>query len=204
MIEEAKNKRGGRPRNEDTTAAILSAALDLMEEVGLKAVTMEGIAVRAGVTKTTVFRRWPSTWAIVLDAFLQEIVPTLEFEPQINLRETVRADMKALAASFRGRPGRVFAPLLGVAQFNLELREALWERYIGPRRAQARAVFNAQKYGGELRPELDGDAVLDALYGSLVYKLLVPHGELSDEYVDALVECVFGGVAPRSGFDGNF
>ncbi len=197
MSEEENQKRSGRPRNEETTAAILSAALDLMEEVGLKAVTMEGIAARAGVTKTTVYRRWPSTWAIVLDAFLREIVPTLEFEAQTTLRETLRADMLSLAASFRGRPGRVLAPLLGFSQFNLELRTALWERYIGPRRAQAHAVFALEKHRDELRAGLDANAVIDALYGSLVYKLLVPHGELSDDYVNALVECVFGGVAAK-------
>ena len=194
--DENGKKRGGRPRSEEATAAILSAALDLMEEVGLKAVTMEGIAARAGVTKTTVYRRWPNAWAIILDAFLQEVAPILEMEPGASLRETLGADMKALAAAFRGRPGRVFAPLLGVAQFSSELRDALWDRYIGPRRVQAHLVLAARKSNGELRPELDADAVIDALYGSLVYKLLVPHGELSDEYVDALVECVFGGVTP--------
>ena len=197
MSAEQNQKRGGRPRNEEATAAILSAALDLMEEVGFKAVTMEGIAARAGVTKTTVYRRWPSAWAVVLDAFLGEIVPALEFEPQATLRQTMRADMLALAANFRGRPGRVLAPLLGAAQFNSELRTALWDRYIAPRRALAYAVFAGEKHQAELRPELDADAVIDALYGSLVYKLLVPHGEVSDEYVDALVECVFGGVALR-------
>ena len=196
-MNESEKNRGGRPRNEEATAAILSASLDLMEEVGLKAVTMEGIAARAGVTKTTIYRRWPNAYSIVLDAFLQEIVPTLEFEPQASLRETVRADMKALAASFRGRPGRIFAPLLGVAQFNAEVRDALWERYIGPRRVQAHAALGDKRYRSELRAELDADAVIDALYGSLVYKLLVPHGEISDEYVDALVECVFGGISPR-------
>ena len=195
--DEIQKSKGGRPRSRDKTAAILSAALDLMEEVGLKAVTMEGIAARAGVTKTTIYRRYSSTWAIVLEAFLEEIVPALEFELQASLRETVGADMRALAASFRGRPGRVFASLLGVGQFNGELRQALWDRYVGPRRAQAHAVFVAETYRGELRAGLDADAVIDALYGSLVYKLLMPHTELSDEYVDALVECVFGGVAPR-------
>ncbi len=195
---EDQKKRGGRPRNRDTTAAILSASLDLMEEVGFKAVTMEGIAVRAGVTKTTVYRRWPNAWAIALDAFLQEIAPVLEIAPQATLRATVSADMKALAAAFRGRPGRVFAPLLGVAQFNSELREALWDRYIAPRRAQVQAVFLTAEQADEVRPELEADTVIDALYGSLVYKLLVPHGALSDEYVDALVACVFEGVTPKS------
>lgn len=197
MSEEENQKRGGRPRNEDTTAAILAAALDLLEEVGLKAVTMEGIAARAGVTKTTVYRRWPSTWAVVLDAFLEEIAPTLEIKPKASVREMVRADMLALAATWRSRPGRVFAPLLGAAQFNPELRAALWERYIAPRRALAHAIFACEQYRRELRPELDADAVIDALYGSLIYKLLVPHGELSEEYVDAIIECVFGGITPK-------
>ena len=196
-MSELEKKRGGRPRNEDTTAAILSAALNLMEEEGLKAVTMEGVAARAGVTKTTVYRRWPSAWAIVLDAFLQEVAPVLKIELDVTLRETLRADMKALAAAFAGRPGRVFAPLLGYAQFNSDVQDALWERYIGPRRKEARAVCVAAKERGELRADLDADALIDALYGSLIYKLLVPHGELSDEYVDTLIECVLGSVTPK-------
>ena len=194
---EKQKKVAGRPRNQETTAAILSASLELVEEVGFKAVTMEGIAARAGVTKTTVYRRWPSAWAIVLDAFLDEIMPALEFKAQATLRETVRSDMKALAAAWRSRPGRVFVPLLGAAQFNSELGAALWERYIAPRRALAHQVFAGEQYRRELRAGLDMDAVIDALYGSLVYKLMVPHGEVSDEYVDALIECVFGGISPR-------
>ena len=196
-MSELEKNRGGRPRNEDTTAAILSASLGLMEEEGLKAVTMERVAARAGVTKTTVYRRWPSAWAIVLDAFLQEVAPVLGIEPDVTLRETLRADMKSLAAAFATRPGRVLAPLLGYAQFNSDVRDALWERYIGPRREEARAVLIAAQERGEVRAELDADALIDALYGSLIYKLLVPHGELSDEYVDALIECVLGSVTPE-------
>ena len=195
-MSELEKKRSGRPRNEEATAAILSAALGLMEEEGLKAVTMEGVAARAGVTKTTVYRRYPSAWAIVLDAFLQEVAPVLGIEPDVTLRETLRADMKSLAAAFAGRPGRVLAPLLGYAQVHSEVRDALWERYIGPRREEARAVLVAARERGEMRAELDADALIDALYGSLIYKLLVPHGELSAEYVDALIECVLGSVTP--------
>jgi AcrR family transcriptional regulator len=194
-----QNKQRGRPRNEAMTTAVLSAALDMVDDVdfNFKAVTMEGIAARAGVAKKTVYRRWPGAWAIALDAFLSEIAPLSTIEPQATLRETVRADMKALAAAFRKRPGRLLAPMLGLAQLIPELREALWERYIAPHRTQMHALLMAAKHSGEVRPELDADATIDALYGSLVYKLLVPHGELSDESVDALVDCVFGGIAPQ-------
>lgn len=200
MSEDENQKQPrGRPRNEDTTAAVLSAALSMVDDAdfNFKAVTMEGIAARAGVAKKTVYRRWPGAWAIALDAFLLEIAPVLQSEPQASVRDTVRADMKALAAAFRGRAGRILAPILGIAQFNHGLQEALQERYIVPQRAQMHALLMAGKHTGELRPELDEDAVLDALYGSLFYKLLVPYSELSDESVDALVECVLGAAMPK-------
>jgi len=193
-------KQRGRPRDQDTTAAVLSAALSMVDEAdfNFKAVSMEGIAARAGVAKKTVYRRWPGAWAIALDAFLQEVEPVGAIEPGANVRDTMRAHMLALASSFRGRPGRLFTPMLGLAQLIPELREALWDRYLAPHRAGTHALLMTAKQAGQLRPELDEGAVLDALYGSLFYKLLAPGGELSDEGVDAMIECIWGAVTPKS------
>ncbi len=58
----------GRPRSEDADRAILSAATELLAERGLGGMSMEEVAVRAGVGKATVYRRWPSRGALALDA----------------------------------------------------------------------------------------------------------------------------------------
>ena len=58
---------------ETTTAAILRAALELGEELGFEGLTVEGIAARSGIAKTTIYRRWPNVGAIVMDAFLADV-----------------------------------------------------------------------------------------------------------------------------------
>lgn len=184
----------GRPRKQEANSAILSAAVSLMEEVGFKAVTMEAIAERSGFTKTTIYRRWPNTWAVFLDALMAEVETTLRFEKKESLIETIRADMHALVGAYKGRAGRLFAPLLGVSQFNAELREALLTRYIASRRVLGHRHFAEAKERGEIRADADVDAAIDALYGGLVYRLLVPHAPLDERFADALIETVFRGL----------
>ena len=64
---------GGRPRDELATDRILTSALELAEEDGFDSLSVEGVAERAGVGKTTIYRRWPNVWAVVVDAVLAEV-----------------------------------------------------------------------------------------------------------------------------------
>ena len=70
-IKELKNKNTGDP--DTTTAAILRAALELGEDLGFEGLTVEGIAARSGIAKTTIYRRWANVGAIVMDAFLADV-----------------------------------------------------------------------------------------------------------------------------------
>ncbi len=83
----------GRPRNAQATEAILRAALALGLEGGFQGVTIEGIAERAGVGKTTIYRRWPDVWTVVVEAVMTEITqvsPVLE--RTTRARELPRVD----------------------------------------------------------------------------------------------------------------
>ena len=71
----ASGHKGGRPRSELLHQAMLKAALDLVLEVGFRGVSVEGIAARTGVGKTTVYRRWPNKAAVVMDAFIGLLGP---------------------------------------------------------------------------------------------------------------------------------
>ena len=66
----------GRPRSEPARLAILQAAAEMLSERGLRAMTIEQIAKRAGVAKTTIYRRWPSKATLALEAFLNEFLST--------------------------------------------------------------------------------------------------------------------------------
>jgi AcrR family transcriptional regulator len=186
----------GRPRDEATTGSILRAALELGEELGFDGLTVEAVAARAGVGKTTLYRRWPNVWAVVMDAFLADMTRIAPIQEYGTVRENLRASMKSLARAYRGKTGRILRPLIGRAQVDEDLRQAIATRWVEPRRRIAREVIRRGIESGELRADLDADVVLDALYGPIYHRLLVPYNEapLSDAFIDGVVDCVFEGL----------
>jgi AcrR family transcriptional regulator len=189
---------GGRPRDELATDRILTSALKLAEEDGFDVLTIERVAARAGVGKTTIYRRWPNVWAVVVDAVLAEVTRVSPVVERESARESLTASMKLVGKSFRGRHGRLFRPLIGLAQTDDTLRAAIDERWLSPRRELSRGIVRRGIESGELRPDLDPDLVIDALYGPLYHRLLLPYSgtevRITDAYIDALVAAVFGGI----------
>ncbi len=110
--------------------------------------------------------------------------------------------MKLVAKAFRGKTGKLLRALVGRAQFDEGLRSAIGERWLLARRKSSRAIVRRAIESGELRAELDPDVVLDALYGPLYHRLLLPYDgtevRLSDAYVDSLIDTVFGGIARQT------
>src|SRR5450432_744304 len=85
----------GRPRSAEADRAILAATLELLAERGLDAMSIEEVAARAGVGKTTIYRRWPSKGLLALDAF----VISFRAEQPLPDTGTLRGD---LVAALRG------------------------------------------------------------------------------------------------------
>ena len=179
-----------------TTAAILGAALELGEELGFEGLTVEGISARSGIAKTTIYRRWPNVGAIVMEAFLAEVTRLAPIQTRATARESLSASMRLLARAYRSRLGKILRSLLGRAQADENLREAVRTRWVEPRRQVAREIVRKGIETGELRAGLDPDVVLDALYGPFYHRLLVPYDNaaISDAFIVTLVDTVFGGL----------
>ncbi|AGA28350.1 TetR/AcrR family transcriptional regulator [Singulisphaera acidiphila] len=189
-------KAAGRPRDEAATASIMRAALELADEAGFDALSVEGVAARAGVGKTTIYRRWANVWAVVMDAVLANLTQMAPIEEHPTARESFRASMRSLAKAYRGKAGKLLRPLIGRAQVDADLRQAVQAQWVEPRRRIARKVVRRGIESGELREGLDADVVLDALYGPIYHRLLVPYDDapLSDEFIDRVIDHVFGGL----------
>jgi AcrR family transcriptional regulator len=157
-------------------------------------VTMEAIAATADVARTTIYRRWRNKESVIMDAFLEEVGPTIAFPTLPDARESVRLQMKLLAKAFRGKAGLLIRSLLAEAQFNPELQTAFRERWIAKRRASAIAVIRAGIASGEIPSRIDPDILLDVLYGGLYYRLLIGFGAISDDYVNSVWDTVAGGL----------
>lgn len=194
MTEKVSTIVVGRPRNHEMTDSILKAVLELVEEVGFDGVTIDRISERTGASRASIYRRWSNVSAIIMDAFMAEAAPLIPFKPQENVVESFRAVMKFAVQAFNGRYGKIFGGLIGRAQTDPQLLEAVWSGWFKQRREIAHEFIREAISNGELRPDTDGDILIDALYGAIYYRLLLPYAPLTDEYIDTVVDYVFNGV----------
>ena len=182
----ADQKRpAGRARSGAATLAVRSAALDLARTLGPERVTIEGIAAAAGVAKTTIYRRWPNAAAVVMDAFLSEIDPLIGYRPGKTLAETFRNALGDLAGALDADRRDMLRHLVAAAQSDPDLAGAFWANWIGPRREEAHAAIAA---AGVSR--LEGDVLLDLLFGAFYYRMLIPYAVIDPAWINALVKRV--------------
>jgi AcrR family transcriptional regulator len=190
--------RRGRPRDARADAAILRAARELLEEMGYSGLTMDAVAVRAGVGKATVYRRWSNRAALAMEAFLAQAEQGSPFPDSGSAREDFRLHLRALARlAARTEFARVLAALVAETHEDPVLARALLERFVAVRRADAALVIERGVARGELRRDVDADIAIDGLYGPLYYRLLVSRARIDTAFTDALVGQVLDGLARR-------
>lgn len=186
-------RRPGRPRDARADAAIVDATLELLGECGFGGVTVDAVAVRAGVGKSTIYRRWPCREALVLHA-----ASTLVDLPEIDADGDLRADLLRITHHFvdhmRSKAGQLLPLLLAEASRDSELRVVI-SRFVEDRRAKATATVDRARDRGELREGVSSDLVVDAVVGPVLYRFLVTGAVVDDETIAEIVDAVLVGVA---------
>ena len=190
----------GRPRSERARKAILEAAAELLLARGLSAVSMDAVAERAGVSKATIYRWWPSKETLALDALYTEWAAA---RPHPRDTGSLRGDLLSLfrpwARLAGGRPyGRVIAALITESQTDPVFAAEYRQRFVEPRREQGRAIFRRAIGRGEIPAGTKVEVALDLLYGSMYHRLLHGHATLSDRFVRDAVDTVLDGILPRT------
>jgi AcrR family transcriptional regulator len=182
------DRRPGRPRSETAHRAILAAAISELTERGYAALTVEGIAARAGVGKQTIYRWWPSKADVVLDALLDLTEQRITVPDEGSLP----ADLLGfLGETFRQRGQRpVLVGLMAQALLDPVFATAFKERFLFRRRAALRQILDRAVERGEVAPELDPELLIDVVYGVLWYRLLLDHAPLDDEAGRRLADLV--------------
>jgi AcrR family transcriptional regulator len=194
--EAAVRRPRGRPRSEKSRLAILAAAGDLMLSGGLPAATMDAIAARAGVGKATIYKWWPSRGAVALDGFLDRVAGTLAIPEGLSTSEALTWQIGALVTLFRDTTaGPLMRALVAAAQSDPDIARSLRERWLAPRRAVALEVLHSGVERGEIRPEVDLEAVMDELYAPVYYRLFFGHGRLDDELAATMVRQLMSGIS---------
>jgi AcrR family transcriptional regulator len=195
----SQTPRRGRPRSERARKAILHAATQLLLERGLGAVSMDAVAERAGVSKATIYRWWPSKEMLALEALYADWATVSTPRDTGTLRGDLLSLLRPWVRELGRRPfGRIVAALVTAAQTDPNFGAEWRAHFIEPRRDQARAIFGRAIARGEIPAKTNVEVALDLLYGSLYHRLLHGHAPLNDRYAQQVVDTVLAGIAPAA------
>jgi AcrR family transcriptional regulator len=185
----------GRPRSKQAEEAILAATAQLLEEKGFKALTIEDVAVRAGVGKATIYRWWQSKGTLAFDAFSAEFLARQPLPDTGSLHGDFLAALRGWIRSVKGTPtGKTLVELVAEVQRDPALA-AIWrDRFIGPVRDHHRVMVQRAIARGEVPSTTNTEVALDLLFGPAYHRLLQTHLPLTDRFARDVVSVVVGGL----------
>lgn len=178
--------------------AVLEATLAELAESGYSGLSIEAVARRAGVHKTTVYRQWPHREGLVTAALLH----LSDRELPIPDTGSLRSDLVALATAIadqitQPQAAALVRTLVAEGDRLPALREtarSFWSR----RFTLTGRVIERAVHRGELRPETDVPLLLEGLIGPLYLRLLVTGEELSEEFIGSVVDLILDGVLSKT------
>lgn len=200
----AKERRAGRPPSTRAHEAILEATRELLVAGGVHGLTVEGVAARAGVAKTTIYRRYRSKDELAL-AVLVDMVEHVASVPDLGdtraeLVGFVDRAVKILRSTLMGR---VMQGLVSDLATDPELARAFRERVVALRVAELQRLIERGIERGDLRPDADYQLVNELLFGPVYYRLLLSGAPLDDNLAERIVSSVLpafttgGEASPR-------
>lgn len=198
-------RRPGRPRSAAAERAIIQAALALLAEHGVSGLSVEGVAARAGVAKTTIYRRWTDKNELVVDALAQVRGPVVQPPPGRSVREDLVFVLTALRRE-QTDPfwGQLIQKLIGGGREHPELTDQYLQRVVGPRRERFLEVLRRGVAEGTIRPDADLALAAEVLIAPVLLSGWMPRGpRIRPDQIPALVDLVLAGIGVPAGTRGR-
>jgi len=181
--------RGNRYRRSNgARLAVLQAADDLLSEIGFAAVTIEGIAARAGVGKQTIYRWWQSKADVLMEAFAEDALQDLRPPDTGNLKDDLKAHLSHTAKFLtESDAGAVFRALAGQIQHDPVMAVRFRTEYFERQRELDRIPLLRAVEREELSKDIDIETAIDRLMGPIYFRVLVTGQPINQDFTDELV-----------------
>jgi AcrR family transcriptional regulator len=179
----------------------MDATLQLLANDGdVGSLTVEAVAARSGVAKTTIYRRWRDKWQLALDAVMIDMLP--RFDEPVDVGDTrkelltfVNSVVRMLAATPHGP---AMQGLVSQIATDPDLARVYREQVVQPRLAQLAPVIQRGIARGDLRADTEVRLVHELLLGPIIYRLLLSGAPLNRSLGPRLVDAILAGFAPRT------
>lgn len=183
-------------RSERSRRATLDAALELCTEKGYGRVTVEAIAARAGVSKKTIYRWWPSKGAVMLEAFAEVFVGSTPFVDTGDVAADLRSHINGAVRLVSTPPyGPAYAGILSEMHHDDDLARAVLEQLVQPRVAAAVGRLRRAQEQGQIPAGADLPLAVELLYGPVYYRHVLRKPAQDEATVAALVSHVLRSLA---------
>ena len=181
----------GRPRSEATRQQILNAAISLLQDKSIQAISIEAIAREAGVSKATIYRWWESKAQVVIDAFIENHLVKTTIPRDLSPKEAIAYHFRSLVDQYSGWPGRLVAQIIAEGQSDIATLRAFRERFHYGRRAVVRELLEQWKATEEIAADTNIEILMDIIYGAVYMRLMVGHAPLDEAFAKSHIEYVY-------------
>ena len=191
--------RKSDPRAARSKQAILDATRELLVEPGgVRSLSIEAVAARSGVAKTTIYRRWRDKWELALDAVMIDMLP--HFADPVDVGDTRKELITFIDSVVKTLSAAPYGPamqgLVSQIATEPELARVYREQVVEPRREMLKPVIKRGIARGDLRPDTDLRVVHELLLGPVFYRLLLSGGPLDRKLSTSLVDAILHGFGP--------
>ncbi|WP_374947356.1 TetR/AcrR family transcriptional regulator C-terminal ligand-binding domain-containing protein [Agreia sp.] len=188
--------RGRRPA-EQVREDVLRAVGEILLNEGLAGLTFERVARESGVSKTTLYKWWPSAGALALESYFHSVEIRLTFPDTGDIRADIATQLRSFVTLMTTTPaGRLLAELIGKSQTDQNLASDYRRLYSSHRRQLAVDRFTIAQQDGQIRAGIDSRVLVDQLWGAVYHRILIPDEPITDAFAIALVDNLFDGITP--------
>ncbi|HWU06242.1 MAG TPA: TetR/AcrR family transcriptional regulator [Streptomyces sp.] len=187
-------------RSERSRRATLDAALELCTEKGYRRVTVEAIAARAGVSKKTIYRWWPSKGAVLLEAFAEALIGATPFDDTGDIAADLCAHINGAVKLVSTPPyGPAYAGILSEMHHDDSLARAVREQLVGPRFEGAVGRLRRAQEQGQIPAGADLPMAVELLYAPVYYRHVLREPAQDEATVATLVSHVLRSLTAADG-----
>jgi AcrR family transcriptional regulator len=183
-------------RGERVIKRVLDATLEELVRVGFRALRIEDVSARAGVHKTTIYRRWPTKNDLVRDAMVHASTHTPKFPNTGSVRDDLIEVARGMCQFMRSKLGQGLFRVL-IAEGRDPEVGAICDALRSSKESVGREWVRQAVARGDLAPSIEADLLFSTLVGTLHHRLVMRNQPADDAFIGRLVDLLLEGAGPR-------